>query len=109
MIITLLAVIFFFLITSFCCWQGTKYIFNKSESKTKTYTKTDNTVNYYKYKRLNKPLTGGYCSSSCRHYREEIIDPEDGIVADYTSNSYSEYYCSLGHSLYDGHYCNDYE
>ena len=52
---------------------------------------------------------GGYCDIDCYYCFEEIIDPEEGIVGGYTDNSYSEYHCSLGHSIFWGRYCKDYE
>lgn len=52
---------------------------------------------------------GGYCSSSCRYYYEEIITPH-GISADYTDDMYGvDYCCRLGHSVYHGSFCKDYE
>lgn len=56
-----------------------------------------------------KRNVGGYCGHDCLHCREEIIDVNEGIVADYTDNYYTEYYCSLGHSLSRGKFCKDYE
>ena len=49
------------------------------------------------------------CDIDCYYCFEEIIDPEEGIVGGYTDNSYSEYHCSLGHSIFWGRYCKDYE
>lgn len=57
----------------------------------------------------NKPSRGGYCSIHCRHYREEFLDSYGGIVGDFDSGGYVEYYCSLGHSISHGSYCKDYE
>ena len=52
---------------------------------------------------------GGYCSSTCRHYYEEILTPQ-GISIDYTDDMYGvDYCCSLGHSVSLGSFCKDYE
>lgn len=50
---------------------------------------------------------GGYCDSSCINYYEEFLDSGGGIVGDFDSEGYVEYYCRLGHSL--GGFCKDYE
>ena len=57
----------------------------------------------------SKPSRGGYCSIHCRHYHEEFLDSYGGIVGDFDSGGYVEYYCSLGHSISHGSYCKDYE
>ncbi|MBQ9025510.1 MAG: hypothetical protein IJ104_03915 [Methanobrevibacter sp.] len=55
----------------------------------------------------NENINGGYCSFSCRHYCEEFFDDRGGIVGDFDSEGYVEYYCALGHSL--GGFCEYYE
>ena len=58
----------------------------------------------------NKPIYGGYCSLSCRHCYEEIIDSGGGITADYSEEMCGvDYYCDLGHSIAYGSFCEDYE
>lgn len=58
----------------------------------------------------NKTAHGGYCRWGCRYYCEEILDSGGAIVADYVEDmSGTEYYCSLGHDLVDGRFCEDYE
>ncbi|WP_406535340.1 zinc-ribbon domain-containing protein [Methanobrevibacter sp.] len=53
---------------------------------------------------------GGYCGWGCQYYREEILDSTGGIIGDYTEDmSGTYYYCSLGHVLVDGRFCEDYE
>ncbi len=52
---------------------------------------------------------GGYCSLSCRHCYEEFLDSGGGIVGDFDSEGYVEYYCHLGHSISFGSLCKDYE
>lgn len=52
---------------------------------------------------------GGYCGWSCKHYYEEFLDGGGGIVGDFDSEGSVDYYCSLGHSLVDGRFCDDYE
>ncbi len=52
---------------------------------------------------------GGYCSFNCIHYCEEFLDSQGGIVGDFDSGGYTEYYCNLGHNLSKGNYCKDYE
>ena len=54
-------------------------------------------------------IRGGYCSLSCRHYYEEFLDSGGGIVGDFDSDGYVEYYCHLGHPISDGKFCKDYE
>lgn len=55
----------------------------------------------------NERVHGGYCSSSCIHCQEELLDSSGGIVGDYVDGGMFEYYCSLGHSL--GGFCEDYK
>ena len=57
----------------------------------------------------NNIVHGGYCSLKCRHSYEEFIDSGGGIVGDFDSEGYVEYYCRLGHSLSFGRFCEDYE
>lgn len=57
----------------------------------------------------NKLNRGGYCSIHCRHYYEEFFDSGGGIVGDFDSDGYFEYYCKLGHSISHGCYCEYYE
>lgn len=52
---------------------------------------------------------GGYCGLSCRHCYEEFFDSGGGIVGDFDSGGYTEYYCHLGHPICNGRYCEDYE
>lgn len=52
---------------------------------------------------------GGYCSLSCRHCYEEFFDGGGGIVGDFDSEGYTEYYCRLGHPISHGSFCKDYE
>ena len=40
---------------------------------------------------------------------EEFMDSGGGIVGDFDSEGYVEYYCRLGHSLSFGRFCEDYE
>ena len=52
---------------------------------------------------------GGYCSSSCIYYYEEIIT-QHGISADYTEDLCGvDHCCSLGHCVSEGSFCKDYE
>lgn len=53
--------------------------------------------------------SGGYCSINCMHYREEFLDSSGGIIGDFDSEGYVEYYCTLGHSISHGSFCKDYE
>lgn len=57
----------------------------------------------------NKRSHGGYCSLSCRHCYEEFLDSGGGIVGDFDSGGYVEYYCALGHPRNIGMFCEDYE
>ena len=57
----------------------------------------------------NITIRGGYCSLNCRHCYEELLDSGGGIVGDYEIDGNVEYYCSLGHSISYGSFCEDYE
>ena len=57
----------------------------------------------------NEKSSGGYCSFNCIHYCEEFLDSAGGIVGDFDSEGYFEYYCNLGHRISDGSFCEDYE
>ncbi len=57
----------------------------------------------------NKTVGGNYCDLKCRHCYEEFMDSGGGIVGDFDSEGYTEYYCHLGHSLSFGKFCEDYE
>lgn len=57
----------------------------------------------------NKMTHGGHCSLGCRHCYEEFLDSGGGIVGDFDSGGYTEYYCRLGHSVSLGSFCEDYE
>lgn len=50
---------------------------------------------------------GGNCDMYCKHYCEEYYDSYGGVVGSIDGEGYTEYYCSLGHSL--GGFCEDYE
>ena len=52
---------------------------------------------------------GNYCDFNCRHCYEEFLDSRGGIVGDFDSEGYVEYYCQLGHSVSFGSFCEDYE
>ena len=52
---------------------------------------------------------GGYCSWRCKHYYEEFLDSRGGIIGNFDSGGYVEYYCRLGHSIADGCFCKDFE
>ncbi len=52
---------------------------------------------------------GGFCSFSCRHCYEEFLDDHGAIVGEFTMGGYSEYYCTLGHSVQFGKYCEDFK
>lgn len=56
-----------------------------------------------------KTVRGGHCDFKCRHCYEEFLDSGGGIVGDFDSEGYTEYYCHLGHSLSFGSFCEDYE
>ena len=65
-----------------------------------------------RHKRItgSKTTNGGYCGWGCQYYSEEILDSNGAIIADYTEDmSGTYYYCSLGHSIVDGRFCEDYE
>lgn len=74
-----------------------------------------NNINNTIKQRNSKPLTsntnskGNYCSLSCRHCYEEFLDSGGGIVGDFTSDGYVEYYCRLGHQISYGSFCEYYE
>lgn len=57
----------------------------------------------------NEPVHGGYCNLNCRHCYEEFLDSGGGIVGDFDSEGYYEYYCHLGHYVSFGSFCKDYE
>ena len=57
----------------------------------------------------NETSNGGYCDLSCMHCFEEFLDSCGGIVGDFDSEGYVEYYCNLGHSISYGSFCKDYE
>jgi predicted nucleic acid-binding Zn ribbon protein len=57
----------------------------------------------------NKMTHGGYCSLSCIHCYEEFLDSGGEIEGDFVSDGIYEYYCNLGHSVYYGSFCEDYE
>lgn len=52
---------------------------------------------------------GNKCNLNCRHCYEEFLDGGGGIVGDFDSEGYVEYYCRLGHSISFGRFCEDYE
>ena len=57
----------------------------------------------------NERTYGGYCGLGCRHCYEEFLDSGGGIVGDFDSGGCVEYYCSLGHSVSHGRFCEYYE
>ena len=57
----------------------------------------------------NEMKSGGYCGFNCIHYCEEFLDDHGGIVGDFDSAGYVEYYCNLGHPISNGSFCKDYE
>ncbi|WP_298501214.1 zinc ribbon domain-containing protein [uncultured Methanobrevibacter sp.] len=57
----------------------------------------------------NEMKSGGYCSLNCRHCYEEFLDRGGGIVGDFDSEGYVEYYCRLGHSISFGSFCKYYK
>ena len=57
----------------------------------------------------NETVNRGYCNLNCRHCYEEFIDSGGGIVGDFDSEGYVEYYCRLGHPISFGRFCEDYE
>ena len=52
---------------------------------------------------------GGYCDIGCQYFYEEFLDSRGGIVGDFDSEGYVEYYCSLGHTVSFGSFCKDYK
>lgn len=52
---------------------------------------------------------GGYCGLSCKYCYEEFFDSGGAITADFDGGGYTEYYCSLGHTVSLGSFCKDYE
>ena len=68
-------------------------------------TRITKDVNSAKIKRTR----GGNCSLNCRHCYEEFLDSGGGIVGDFDSEGYVEYYCHLGHPISYGRFCEDYE
>ena len=57
----------------------------------------------------NETVNRSYCNLNCRHCYEEFIDSGGGIVGDFDSEGYVEYYCRLGHPISFGRFCEDYE
>ena len=57
----------------------------------------------------NRINNGGYCSLNCAHCYEEFLDSGGGIVGDFDSEGYVDYYCRLGHSIAFGRFCDDYK
>lgn len=75
-----------------------------------------NNINNTLNRRKSEPSTfktnskrGGYCGLSCKHCYEEFFDSGGGIVGDFDSGGYTEYYCHLGHTISHGSFCEDYE
>ena len=60
-------------------------------------------------KNMEDTVHKSYCSLNCRHCYEEFLDSGGGIVGDFDSDGYVEYYCHLGHSVVYGRFCEDYE
>ncbi|WP_407422323.1 zinc ribbon domain-containing protein [Methanobrevibacter sp.] len=56
----------------------------------------------------DEPDYGGYCSLRCRHCYEEYLDSMGGIVGDFDAGGSYEYYCTLGHHVSFGRFCEDY-
>lgn len=54
-------------------------------------------------------IDGGYCSYSCIHCYEQYIDSGGGIDFDFAAGEIVDYYCTLGHSLVFGSFCEDYQ
>ena len=54
-------------------------------------------------------INRNYCSLSCKHCYEEFLDSGGGIVGDFDSEGYTEYYCHLGHRISFGSFCKDFE
>lgn len=57
----------------------------------------------------NEIIHGGYCDLSCKHCYEEFLDSGGSLVGDFTDDGMVEYYCDLGHSVFYGSFCKDYE
>lgn len=68
------------------------------EKETSSYKITENEMTH-----------GGYCNLSCIHCYEEFLDSGGEIVGDFTGDGIYEYYCNLGHTVYYGSFCEDYE
>lgn len=51
---------------------------------------------------------GGYCGLSCAYCYEEFLDSSGGIIGDFSPDGFYEYYCSLGHTVSLGSFCEDY-
>ena len=60
-------------------------------------------------KNMRNTVQKSCCSWNCRHCYEEFLDSGGGIVGDFDSEGYVEYYCRLGHSVSFGSFCKDYE
>ena len=86
-----------------------------SADELKDYLKNElNKVIEDKRKRKEKLMgtntaSGGYCGLDCVHYCTEYLSYDEGVVGDFGVGDYCEYYCSLGHSIYEGSYCKDFE
>ena len=81
---------------------------NLGEEQKKARIAKEKEMNHVKIEE-NKMKHGGYCSLNCRHCYEEFFDGGGGIVGDFDSEGYTEYYCRLGHSIVHGRFCEDYE
>ena len=79
---------------------------NKEQKKAKI--KKEKEIHSKKIEK-NETFHGKYCNLNCRHCYEEFMDSGGGIVGDFDSEGYVEYYCRLGHSLSFGRFCEDYE
>ena len=79
---------------------------NKEQKKAKI--KKEKEIHSKKIEK-NEIAHGNYCNLNCRHCYEEFMDSGGGIVGDFDSEGYVEYYCRLGHSLSFGRFCEDYE
>ena len=79
---------------------------NKEQKKAKI--KKEKEIHNKKIEK-NEIAHGNYCNLNCRHCYEEFMDSGGGIVGDFDSEGYVEYYCRLGHSLSFGRFCEDYE
>ena len=86
-----------------------------SADELKDYLKNElNKVIEDKRKRKEKLMgtntaSGGYCGLDCVHYCTEYLSYDEGVVGDFGVGDYCEYYCSFGHSIYEGSYCKDFE